>query len=90
VLLPQEPHAVQYLARSGARRLETLPKVGVLTLEHVKTLGRHLGGPGRGVDRLYSCLCLERAPPETGELVPQVPDELLELLERSFVRTFAV
>ena len=90
MLLAKEAHSVKDLACPGARGLETLAQVGVLTLEHVEALGRHLGGPGRGVDRLYSRLCLESAPPEAGKLIPQVSNELLELLERSFVRTFAV
>lgn len=90
MLLAEETNPVQNLASAGARSLETFPEVGILALEHVETLGRHLGGPGRGVDRLYSRLCLEGAPPETGELIPQVPHELLQLIECSFVRTFAV
>ena len=90
MLLPEKANAIEYLACSRPRRFEPLFQFGVFDLEPLHTLRADARPAGGCVDRLHSCLCLERAAAEARKLVSEVSDELLKLAERRCVRTFAV
>jgi hypothetical protein len=90
MLLAEEPHAIQYLPRSGAGCVEALLEVCVFTLELFDTLGIELCSSRNGFDRFYPGFSLQRASAETCELVAKMTHEPLELFKSGCVRTFAV
>lgn len=90
MLLAEKPHPVEHLARARPGGLEAFLQVGVLHLELLHPLRSDPRGPRRGIYRLYTGLGLERTTPEPGELVAEMPHELLKLGERFFLRPFVV
>lgn len=90
MLLAEKPHPVKDLARARPGGLKAFLQVGVLHLELLHPLRRNPRSPRRGIYRLYTGLGLKRAAPERGELVTEMPHELLELGKRFFVRPFVV
>jgi hypothetical protein len=90
VLLAQKPHTIQYLPRSGPGSFEPALEIGILFLEPVHPFGIYSRAAGRGIDRLDACFSRECAPPERRELVAKMSNELVQLLKRFDVRTFAV
>jgi hypothetical protein len=90
VLLPQKPHAIQHLPRSGTSRFQPLLEIGVFDLQALDPLGVDAGTSRRRVERFHARLGLKRASPEGGELISKVPYEPLKLLKSFELRTFAV
>ena len=90
MLLPQETHAIEYLASPGARGFEPTLEIGIFLLELLNSLGIQLGAPGGRVERLHTRLRMKRALPEGRELIPQMSHELVQLVKRFDVRSFAV
>ena len=90
MLLPQEPHAVDHLLCTRARRFESLVEAGVLSLEMLYTLRRD--------NTLYTCLLegfesrlrLQCATTERRQLIAEVLHQLLQLRKRGYFRTCAV
>ena len=90
MLLPEKPHTIQYLPRSGARRLEASLEICVLSLESLDPLRRRARRAGRSFQRLYSCFCLKRSTAECRKLVTEMTDKLLKLVKCLQIRTIAV
>jgi hypothetical protein len=90
VLLAEKSHAIQYLPRSGAGRFEPALEIGILLLETVHSFRIHSRPSGRRIDCLDACFRRKRATPESRKLIAEMSDELVQLLKRFDVRTFAV
>src|SRR5919112_6272087 len=94
-LLPDEPDAVQHRLRARGGRLEPAAQHGVVVLEPSQLVAELALLAGTGLrpfelELAHACLGDEGATTEAGELVTQMPHELLELTERKCFRTFAV
>lgn len=90
MLLAEKSHAIQYLPRSGTGRLEPTLEIGILLLEPVHPFWIYSRAAGCGIDSLDACFGRESATPERRELISKMSNELVELLKRFDVRTFAV
>ncbi len=90
MLLAEKSHTIQYLPRSSSCRLETPLEVGILFFESVHSLRTHPRTSRCRVDCFDARFCLLSATPERRELVAKMSNELIQLLERFYVRTFAV
>jgi hypothetical protein len=90
MLLAEESHTIQYLPRSSTCRFEAALQVGILFFEFVHSLRIHPRTTWCGIDCFHACFCLQGATPERRKLVSKMSNELIQLLERFYVRTFAV
>ena len=90
MLLSQEPHAIQDLAGSGARRFQALFQFCVLRLESLDSFRIDSTAACSGIERFDASLSLHRAFSEHGKLVSKMTDELLKFVECLNFRTFAV
>ena len=90
MLLAEKSHTIQYLPRPGACRLQAALEVRVFLLQTIYSFRIYPCAAGCGVDRLDARLGRECATPECRELIPEMSNELMQLLERFDVRTFAV
>jgi len=90
VLLAEKSHTIQYLSRSGAGRFEPALEIGILLLQTIDPFRIHSRASGRRIDRFDPRFCGKRATPESRELIAEMSDQLVQLLKRFDVRTFAV
>jgi len=90
VLLAEKSHTIQYLPRSGAGRFETPLEIGIFLLQTIDPLGIHSRASGSRIYRFDPRFRRKRASPESRELVAKMSDQLVQLLKRFDVRTFAV
>lgn len=90
MLLAEKSHTIQYLPRSSPRGFQTALQVRIFLFQTIDPFRIYACASRRGIDRLDTRFCREGATPECGELIPQVSNELMQLLERFDVRTFAV
>jgi hypothetical protein len=90
VLLAEKANPLENLSRPLSGDLESFLEIGILMLELLDFLRAHARPTGCGFTCLKPRFRLKRATPEGRQLVAEMPNELLELLERVDVRTFAV
>jgi hypothetical protein len=90
MLLAEKANPLENLSRPLSGDIEPFLEIGILMLELLDFLRAQAGGTRSTFDCLHSRFCLKRATPERRQLVTEMPNELLELLERVDVRTFAV
>jgi hypothetical protein len=90
VLLPKEADPIDHLLRARARSLQPTVEAGVFPLEKLNALRRDNALASRCLEPFEPSFCLQRATTEGGELVTQMLDELLELRECCYFRTYAV
>lgn len=89
MLLAQEPDAIEHLPRACPGALEPLAEERILHLQLLHPL-RVDASTRSSFYRLHASFCAECAPAEASELVAKVSNQLLKLLKRFEVRTFAV
>ena len=90
MLLSEKSHAIQYLPGSRAGRFEPSLEIGILLLETIHPFRIHSRPSGRRIDRLDAGFRRKSATPESRKLIAKMSDELIQLLKRFDVRTFAV
>ncbi len=75
VLLTDEADALEKGSNAAGRLVEALPQLGVLARERWP-VATFAGRAGIALELLDPSFCLERAPPETGELPLEVANDL--------------
>lgn len=90
MLLAEKTNTLENLSRPLSGDIESFLEIGILVLELLDFLGAQARTTGGALDGFHSRFRLKCATPERRQLVTEMPHELLELLERFDVRTFAV
>ena len=90
MLLAQEANSVENLAGARACCLESFLQVRVFQLELLDPFGADPRRTRRAVEHLHAGFSLKGPASERGQFLPEVADELTQLIERSLFRTFAV
>jgi hypothetical protein len=85
LLLAKKPELLEKLLRADSCRLEALFQLPVLPLERCR-----VGATARRRYGFDACLRLVRAPTPPSHLIGQSANEMLKLVERDQIRTFAV
>jgi hypothetical protein len=90
MLLSEKTNPLENLSRPLSGDIESFLEIGVLMLELLDFLRAQARTTRGALDGFHSRFRLKRASPHRRQLVTEMPNELLELLERFDVRTFAV